>query len=108
MRIIESTDEASVRSLLDRAPRRDAAVERRVARIVADVRRRGDAALLEYARRFDRIEGPVEISKAQIAEAARSVPARVRTAIAFAARQIRAVAVRQVPKGWKVSPAPGV
>jgi histidinol dehydrogenase len=108
MRIIESTDEASVRSLLDRAPRRDAAVERRVARIVADVRRRGDAALLEYARRFDRIEGPVEISKAQIAEAARSVPARVRTAIAFAARRIRAVAVRQVPKGWKVSPAPGV
>ena len=108
MRIIDSSDEASVAALLDRPPRRDAAVERRVGRIVADVRRRGDAALLEYARRLDHLEGPIEIPPSEIRRAVRSVPAPAREAITLAARQIKAVAAKQVPQPWKLSPAPGV
>ncbi len=108
MRIIDSRDEASVAALLDRPPRRDAAVERRVARIVANVRRRGDAALLEYARRLDRLEGPLEVPRSAIVGAARLVPAPVREAIALAGRHIAAVAKRQVPTSWTLSPAPGV
>ena len=59
MRIIDSTDSDAVEALLDRPPRRDAAIERRVARTVEDVRRRGDPALLEYAGQCDRLEGPI-------------------------------------------------
>lgn len=108
MRIIDGTDTDAVEALLDRPPRRDAAIERRVTRIVADVRRRGDTALLEYARRLDGLESPLEISHSEMSKAARSVPAQVREAITLAARQIRAVAAKQVPKPWRMSPAPGV
>ena len=50
-----------VQALLAPERVRDAATERRVARIVGDVRRGGDAALLRYARTLDRLDGPFEI-----------------------------------------------
>jgi histidinol dehydrogenase len=108
MKIIESTDGDAVAALLDRPPRRDAAVERRVAKIVADVRRRGDAALLEYAKRFDGLNAAVEVPRAEIVKARRSVPDEVQQAIALAAGHIRAVAEKQVPRGWRMTTAPGV
>jgi histidinol dehydrogenase len=40
--------------LLDRAQTADPKIEVTVKEIIADVRARGDAALLEYTRRFDR------------------------------------------------------
>jgi histidinol dehydrogenase len=87
---------------------RDATTERRVARIVADVRRKGDAALLDYARRFDRLDGALEVGAQEMREAASRVPRAVRTALRSAARNIRAVAARQVPGGWRARLAPGV
>ena len=39
---------------------------------------------------------------------AKTVPARVRTAIRVAAKNIRAVARRQVPRGWKVRVGAGI
>jgi histidinol dehydrogenase len=108
MKIIESADGEAVAALLDRPPRRDAAVERRVAKIVADVRRRGDAALLEYAKRFDGLNAAVEVPRAEIVKARRSVPDEVQQAIALAAGHIRAVAEKQVPRGWRMTTAPGV
>ena len=86
----------------------DAATDRRVAAIVGDVRRRGDEALLRYARRFDNLDGPIEIPRAEIVAAARTVPAPVRAAIRAAAAHIRTVAKRQVPRGCRVRVAPGV
>ena len=51
---------ADFRDRLDRLlayePGADAAIEQTVATIVSDVRRRGDAAVLEYTRRFDRLQ----------------------------------------------------
>jgi histidinol dehydrogenase len=87
---------------------RDAETDRRVAEIVADVREHGDEAVLRYARMFDRLEGDVEVSHTEMVAAARTVPAPVRIAIRKAANNIRAVANRQVPRGWKTRVAGGV
>lgn len=108
MRIIESGDERTIAALLDRSPARDAAIERRVRRIVADVRRRGDRAVREYARRFDALASDVEITRDEMRGAARTVPSDVRRAIQLAARNIRHVAERQVPRGWTARPVRGV
>jgi len=108
LRIVDSGNRRAVRELLAPERVRDAATDRRVAAIVNDVRKGGDAALLRYARKFDGLEGAVEITAAEMRRAAATVPREVRTAIRDAARNIRTVAKRQVPKGWRVRVAPGV
>ena len=108
MRILEGSDERSIGALLDRAPQRDAEVERRVARIVAAVRRDGDRALLGYAKEFDHLAVPVEVTREEMRDARTGLGADVRAAIAAAARNIRRVARRQLPRPWKTSPTPGV
>ncbi len=108
VRTIRSTDTAAIARLLEPPVRRDHALSRRVARIVSSVRRDGDRALLAYARRFDRLTDAMEVSDAEIGTAERSVPPDVRQAIATAARHIRRVAGRQIPKGWFVEPVTGV
>ena len=108
MRIIDSTDARAVAALLDRRPGRDRRIESRVARIVESVRRKGDSALLAYAKAFDGLTGPVEVTAAEIEAGARAVPADVQAAIRLAASHIRRVARRQVPRPWTVSTAAGV
>ena len=95
-------------ALLVPANRRDIVTERRVAAMVSAVRRDGDRALLRYAERFDPLEGPIEVTGAEMRSAAASVPRPVRAAMRAAARNIRTVAKRQVPKGWRAQVAPGV
>ena len=108
LRIVDSGNRRAVRELLAPERVRDAATDRRVAAIVNDVRRGGDAALLRYARKFDRLDGPIEVPLAEMRRAAATVPREVRAAIREAARNIRSVAKRQVPKGWRARVAPGV
>ena len=79
-----------------------------MAAIVSAVRQRGDRALVEYASKFDGLNGPIEVSRSEMRHEARSVPPDVRSAIALAARHIRAVASRQVPRSWAITPAPGL
>jgi histidinol dehydrogenase len=108
IKIVEATNRRAVRALLAPERVRDAATDRRVARIVSDVRKGGDAALERYARRFDHIEGPLEISIEEMRETAAAVPKPVRAALRAAARNIRAVATRQVPRGWRARIERGV
>jgi histidinol dehydrogenase len=108
MRILEATNTRAVNALLDRRPARDPRVERRVARIVKRVRREGDRALLAFARRFDGLEGPIDVTRAEMVRAAASLKPEVWSAIRLAAKHIARVSARQVPKGWTMSPAPGV
>ena len=108
MRVINSTNRAAVAALLDRRPRRDPALARRVERIVERVRTGGDTALLEYARRFDRIDGPIEVSEAEMRTAARQVAPDVRRAIAAAAASIGRVAAAQLPHSRTIRPVKGV
>ena len=108
IRIIDAADARTVSALLDRRVSRNAGVETSVAEIVAAVRKRGDRALLAYARQFDRLAGPIEVSGAEMRHAARGVPPHVKRAIELAASHIRAVAERQVPRSWTISPVPGL
>jgi histidinol dehydrogenase len=108
VRIVESSDIAAVERLVCRPERQDRALARRVARIVSAVRARGDEALLEFAHTLDGLEEPIEVSRAEMRRAARTVPRALRRAIALAAEHIRLVAKRQVPKPWRVRTAPGV
>ena len=108
LKIVDSTNRRAVKALLAPERVRDAATETRVAKIVSDVRAGGDAALVRYARTLDRLDGALEISLDEMRAAARRVPADVRRAIRDAARNIRTVASRQVPRGWRVRVSPGV
>ena len=108
MKIIDSLNVRATQRLVERANAADDEIERQVSRIVGGVRRRGDRALREYARRFDGVEGPIEVTSREIKEGARATPPAVRRAIAQSARHIRRVAQKQVPLGWRTSVVPGV
>ena len=108
IRIIASTDGPAIAALLDRRPRHDPEIEKRVARIITTVRRDGDRALLAYAKQFDHLAVAVEVTREEMRDAGAALAAEVRAAIAIAARHIRHVARRQVPKGWRTSPVAGV
>jgi histidinol dehydrogenase len=108
MRIIRAQNAGAVNRLLSPSHDDDSSTRQYVSAIVAGVRRRGDRALLEYARKFDDLREPLEVSKDEMEEGAARVPPRVRAALAAAARSIRKVARRQRPAEWKLATRPGV
>ena len=108
MKIIASSNTRAVRQLVERAQATDAGLERRVGRIVDDVRRRGDRAVREYARTLDGLTGSLELTTADIRRGARKAPPAVRAAIKEAARHIRRVAAKQLPRAWSTPVVPGV
>ena len=71
----------------------DAAIEQRVADILADVQRRSDAAVLEYTQRFDGLQAAsmaeLEITQAELQAALDSLPAVQREALQAAAARVR-------------------
>jgi len=71
-----------------------------VKRIVADVRKRGDRALLGYAAEFDGLAGPeaLRVTQREMAAAWKALDPALRDALSTAAAQIRAFARRQMPK----------
>ena len=75
--------------------------EQAVARIIADVRARGDAALLDWTRKLDGVTLPsVAVSQDEIDTAYAETPAAVRDALELAASRIRAFHEKQKPKSW--------
>ena len=76
MRIIDSANTRTVKALLNRRPARDPRIARRVSRIIERVRADGDAALLGFARRFDRLDEPIDVSRMEMVRAARSLDPR--------------------------------
>jgi histidinol dehydrogenase len=108
MKIVLSNNAAAVNRLLRTTRTENRQVRASVASIVAAVKKRGDAALLEYARRFDAFEGDLEVSREEIDEQTARVAPKIRRALAAAARNIEKVARRQRPRGWRVSPQAGV
>jgi len=108
VKIIEASDRRELERVLAREGNADRAFERRVSGIVARVRAEGDAALLRFARRFDRLDLPIEVTRDEMRASAGRVPADVRAAIRRAARNIARVALRQVPKHWNLELTAGV
>ncbi|MBZ5565690.1 MAG: histidinol dehydrogenase, partial [Acidobacteriia bacterium] len=111
LRIISSADKAAVARLLQ--ARQTSLVEAEVAarRIIEDVRRRGDRALIQYARQFDRVDlrqAGLTVTSREIRQAYREVPAGFVAALRQAAVNIRATARRQLPRAWEAAPTAGV
>ena len=83
-------------------------VSEAVRAIIADVAERGDAALLDYARRFDGAElQALEVSREEIDQAySRVDPALIRV-LERAAENIRAFHIHQLPRGFQLDRADG-
>jgi len=86
-------------------------VERTVRTILADVRRRGDAALLEYTRRFDRRDvaaaAELELPAERLAAARDALPAAQREALETAVRRLTAYAEHQRLSSWSYTERDG-
>jgi len=114
LRILSTADpafEAELERLLDRAQEAGTEVETTVRAILADVRTRGDAALLEYTRRFDRSPvdsaAALEVSTARLTEARKSLPADQLAALEKAAARIRSYHERQKIESWRYTESDG-
>jgi histidinol dehydrogenase len=81
-----------------------------VRRIVSDVRKRGDRALLRYACQFDGLKDDAElrVTAAEMATAWDKLNPALRNALSTAAEQIRAFAVNQLPASWSDESVPGL
>ena len=109
-RILRLTEEVAAKFLARRSLH-DAAAERVAARIVADVRRNGDAALFRWTMRLDKqrlTRKSVWVSDSEVHSARRDVPPDLIRAIEHAARNIRRVAEQQRPRQWTITVEPGV
>lgn len=106
MRILESKQ---VGRLLARKAARIAEAEAVVRPILEAVRRRGDRALLEYARQFDGLaRRGVRVPRRELAAAQARLAPEFARAVATAAANIRAYATRQLPKEWMRQMQPGL
>lgn len=89
----------------------DQAVEATVTQIIAQVEQRGDAALLEYTARFDRLEAEsvaaLEVSQARMAEARAGIDDAAREALEFAAQRIIDFHEHQRQDSWQYQDAQG-
>lgn len=90
---------------------RDAAVESIVVEVLEEVKKRGDAALLQYTERFDRIAaanvGELEIPVAKLREALRRLNPALRSALELAADRIRVFHERQRSDSWEYTETDG-
>ena len=88
-----TTFEADFAARLHWSADTDAAIEQRVADILADVQQRGDAAVLEYTARFDGLTAPgmaaLELTPAELKAAFDAIPAVQRDALQAAAARVR-------------------
>ncbi len=106
IRIVESKDVAGL--LRRRSARLDKA-EAVVRPIIDDVRKRGDKALVEYARRFDGLEGAsVAVESEALARARRRLTREMREALRKASANIRAFAKMQMPAAQTRAVSPGL
>ena len=97
--------------LLAYEPQTDESVGHAVAEIIESVRRRGDEALVDYTRRFDRLPvasaSALEISSAELRTALASLEPARRHALEQAAERIRSYHERQLSRSWDYVEADG-
>jgi histidinol dehydrogenase len=82
----------------------DEAVFNTVNTILKDVKKRGDAAVIEYTNKFDRVNvadmSELEISQSRLHESLKKIPADQRAALEKAADRVRAYAQHQKIESW--------
>jgi histidinol dehydrogenase len=89
----------------------DEAIERTVAEVLANVRTLGDPAVLDYTRRFDRLDATtmaaLELARDALDKAFTGLPAAQRLALEAAAGRIRVYHERQKLESWEYTEADG-
>jgi len=115
MRRLSTTDAtfgAAFSALLDEARETTARVDAAVAAIIADVRARGDAALIEFTARFDRWApagaAALRVTEAEIEAADAAVAPGLRAALDLAAGRIEAFHRAQLPRDIEMRDAAGL
>ena len=86
-------------------------IEVQVAEILQNVRTKGDAAIVEYALKFDKVQLKPEnfrVTDEEIKEASKLVSRKDKTAINAALKNIQTFSKERLPKNWQFSPRPGV
>jgi histidinol dehydrogenase len=107
----DSGFEAGFVALLNQARETTETVDRTVAAIIADVRARGDAALLDYTAKFDRLTltaDRLRISAEELEAAVALVPVAALAALDLAARRIEAFHHAQLPADLKMTDDAGM
>ncbi|OGV50234.1 MAG: histidinol dehydrogenase [Lentisphaerae bacterium GWF2_44_16] len=86
-------------------------IEDSVKAIINDVRKKGDAALIKYALRFDKVKlspSSMGVEKREIDAAVATLDAKSRKAIDTAVRNVSLFAAERLPENWTFSPRDGV
>jgi histidinol dehydrogenase len=114
LRRLKTTDggfDAALDALTRYEAAQDEKVEAAVRAIIAEVRKRGDAAVLEYTRKFDRIQArtmaELAVPRARLEAALAALPAAQAAALAEAAARVRAFHERQRAESWEFTEADG-
>jgi histidinol dehydrogenase len=105
MKFINATTRAGLSALkkLNRRAEPETSTRETVATVLADIRVRGDAAVIEYTRQFDRAElsaGSLGIPAAALAAAWKRVPAATKRVLQASHRNVAAFARAGLRKSW--------
>jgi histidinol dehydrogenase len=109
--IIRSDDEGAVSRLLEARAANLSSAEAVARRILANVRRQGDRALVRYSRQFDSVDlrkAGMTVTPDEVERAYTSLPQSFVEALLVAAKNIRAAARRQLPRAWQFQALQGV
>ena len=103
--------ETQLSALLAFEGAQDPAVDAVVAGILEDVKRRGDAAVLDYTRRFDRVQAAsvaeLELTREEMQRALATLPAASRSALEQAAVRVRSYHEKQLAQSWSYTDEDG-
>jgi histidinol dehydrogenase len=102
---LDADFDEKLKALLAFETAQDDSIDDVVAGILKDVKKRGDAAVLEYTNRFDRMSAAslteLEISQAELKAALNSLPDAQRAALKAAADRVRSYHEKQLMTSWQ-------
>lgn len=108
---LDADFDAKLKALLAFETAQDDSIDEVVAGILKDVKKRGDAAVLEYTNRFDRMSAgslvELEISQAELKAALDALPNAQRVALQAAADRVRSYHEKQLMTSWQYTEEDG-
>ncbi|MBW2984540.1 histidinol dehydrogenase [Candidatus Woesearchaeota archaeon] len=107
--VIDSKDKGKIQEITKRASGNFDLVLNLVLPIINDVKTKGDKALIDYAKKFDKVQlKSIKVSKNEIKEAYKKVNKKTITALKKAAKNIERYARLQLPKEWSKEVEKGI
>ncbi|MBI2989372.1 MAG: histidinol dehydrogenase [Deltaproteobacteria bacterium] len=106
IRVVKTSDPAfklTLRRIIDRRGEREERIEKRVAEIIHLVKKKGDRALMHYARLFDGVrlsKSAIEVKQKEMDRAMKLLPRDDLRVLSLAAKRIAAFHRRQLEKSW--------